>query len=191
MLLLTCMALVPVGRTLAGSSHPAPDLHIALPEFDLVDSRGGAASLEAMRGKVWVASFVFTSCPSVCPKLMQRMAQIQEDTDDLGGRLHLVTITVDPENDTPERLAAYGERFGADPARWKLWTGPVDQITGAVVDGFKIMMGKQETSPGIFEVVHGERFVLVDQAGNIRGFYEANDGGIDELIADARAVLDE
>jgi len=184
-------AVILLGRTLAGSSHPAPDLRLPLPEFELEDSRGGSASLQTMRGKVWVASFIFTSCPSVCPKIMQRMAQIQEDTDDVGDRLLLVSVTVDPENDTPARLVAYGERFGAEPSRWKLWTGPVDQITNAVVDGFKIMMGKQETNPGIFEVVHGERLVLVDGEGNIRGFYEANDEGIAELVADARAVLEE
>ena len=118
------------------------------------------------------------------------MAEVQKRTEDLGTALRLVTFSVDPENDTPEVLAAYAHKYGANEARWTFLTGPLGEVETVVLRGFKIAMGKKETPEGILEIFHGERFVLVDAEGKIRGFYDADDAGIEAVVRDARLLLD-
>ncbi|HVY47628.1 MAG TPA: SCO family protein [Minicystis sp.] len=182
---------VPLGRALAlGRNAPhSPSLSMPLPAFQLTDERGQPFGSKDLAGRVWVADFVFTSCPSVCPKLTEKMAMVQHRSRNLGDAFHLVTFTVDPENDTPERLAEYARRYHASP-RWSFLTGANKAVEETVVKGFKIAMGKEETSPGsgIFSIFHGERFVLVDQRGNIRGYYDADDAGIDALMRDVGLI---
>lgn len=167
----------------------APKPLVDLPAFTLTSEQGKPFGTAELRGKAYIADFVFTTCPSVCPRLTKRMAEIQRRTEDLGDALHLVTFSVDPETDTPERLSAYARKYEANTARWTFLTGPLGEMETVVVKGFKIALGKTETSPGIFEIFHGERIVLVDGEGKIRGFYEANDQGIDAIIRDARLVI--
>ena len=184
---------VPLGRAVAlGRNAPhAPALSMPLPEFRLTNERGEAYGSAELKGRVWVADFVFTSCPTACPRLTEQMAKIQHRGRNLGDAFHLVTFTVDPDNDTPERLAAYAERYHASPARWSFLTGKLGELETTVVKGFKIAMGKEETSAGsnIFSIFHGERLVLVDPAGNIRGYYEATDEGVDALMRDIGLVV--
>lgn len=167
----------------------APPVLVELPAYKLTSESGQAFGAENLRGKTYVANFVFTSCPSVCPRLTRRMAEVQERTKDLGDALHLVTFSVDPETDTPEVLRGYAQKYGADPNRWVFLTGQLTDIEPVVVKGFKMVLGKKETTPGMFEIVHGERFVLVDGKGFVRGFYEATNEGIDKLLVDARKLV--
>ncbi|WP_437681245.1 SCO family protein [Sorangium sp. So ce131] len=190
MALAALVALASVGGAVLGRAAEPPALRLPLPAFELTDQRGQRFGLEQLRGRVWIADFIFTTCPTVCPKLTARMKEIQREGRGLGDALHLVTFTVDPENDTPEVLAAYAAAQGLDLDRWTLLTGPLDQIESTIVKGFKIAMGKQESSPGLFSIFHGERLVLVDKEGVIRGYYEANDEGIDAILRDARALAD-
>lgn len=167
----------------------APKPLLDLPAYTLTNEQGKPFGTADLRGKTYIADFVFTTCPSVCPRLTKRMAEIQKRTEDLGDSLHLVTFSVDPETDTPERLLAYARKYDANAARWTFLTGQLGEAETVIVKGFKIALGKTETSPGIFEIFHGERLVLVDGEGRIRGFYEANDQGIDAVIRDARLVI--
>src|SRR5512134_2179367 len=84
----------------------------ALPELRLVDQRGKAVTRSDLTGKVLVVNFIFTTCPTVCPRLSERMAKVGKELETQSDVM-LVSITVDPENDTPEKLAAYGARYGA------------------------------------------------------------------------------
>jgi len=177
-----------VVRVLVWQRATAPKPLLSLPAYTLTDHHGKAFGAADLHGKAYIADFVFTSCPSVCPRLTKRMVEVQERTADLGDKLHLVTFSVDPETDTPERLAEYARKYKADEARWTFLTGPLGEIETVVVKGFKVALGKTETSPGIMEIFHGERFVLVDGEGRIRGFYEADDEGIEAVIKDARIV---
>ncbi|MGK4005646.1 SCO family protein [Sorangium sp. So ce1036] len=183
------VALFSIGRAVL-SRPPEPALRIPLPAFELTDHRGQRFGLEQLRGRVWIADFIFTTCPTVCPKLTQRMKEIEQRGRDLGDALHLVTITVDPETDTPEVLASYAASQGLPLDRWTLLTGPLDQIESTVIKGFKIAMGKEESSPGLFSIFHGERLVLVDREGVIRGYYEANDEGISAILRDATVLAE-
>lgn len=182
--------LLPLGRALGRDVPKPPAMRLQLPAFTLVNERGERFGSEDLKGRIWVADFVFTSCPTVCPKLTKRMAEIQHRARNLGDAFHLVTFTVDPENDTPERLAAYARTYRANPRKWTFLTGPLGDIEATVVKGFKLAMGKEEVEPGtgLFSIFHGERLVLVDPKGMIRGYYEATDEGITDLLHDAGVV---
>lgn len=157
-------------------AKPLPVL-IELPDFSLTDQQGRGVGKKDLLGKVWVANFIYSGCGDVCPMLTQKMKGLQEATAESGGGIRLVSFTVDPENDTPERLKSYAEAFQADPERWFFLTGPMEEIEKTVVGGFK--MGMEKSSA--FQIMHGERFVLVDQQGRIRGFFDADKTGLEAL----------
>ncbi len=174
---------------LAVSRHlpEPPPVYLTLPAFRLTSEKNLPFGSAELRGKVWVASFVFTSCPAACPRLMAKMGEVQHRTRNASEAVQLVTFTVDPENDTPEKLAAYGRRFKANPVRWTFLTGDLAQIEATVVKGFKLAMGKD--ADNLFQIFHSERFVMVDAEGRIRGYYDADQQGIDKLMRDINAVL--
>jgi protein SCO1/2 len=171
-----------------------------VPAFTLTDATGATVTTESLRGKVWVADFIFTSCPDVCPLLSTHMAEVQAHYAPAAGGpdtgVRLVSFSVDPGTDTPPVLAAYGARFGADPARWSFLTGPIDMIKPVVVDGFKMMLERVEApagavSPAPATVLHGERFVVVDKAGRIRAYPDPKEPGKAEIYATVDALLEE
>ena len=164
-----------------------------LPQFRLVDQDNRPFSRDDMLGKVWVADFVFTSCADACPRLQNKMRRIQDRLLPLeqGGNIGLLSISVDPERDTPEKLRDYAQAFGARKAMWLYLTGPQKEVERTVVQGFHTAMAKLPV-PGrdphleAFDIMHGERFVLVDAKGRIRGFYDADDP--DAILRDARLL---
>ena len=110
------------------------------------------------------------------------MAEVGRRARHLGPDFHLVSISVDPERDTPARLAEYGARYGANPIAWSFLTGPVEAIQAAVVDGFKVGAGKERVAgadggPDFWEIFHGENLVLVDRQLRIRGYFPATPDG--------------
>jgi protein SCO1/2 len=160
-----------------------------VPAFHLVDERGGAFTNESMRGHTAVVDFVFTRCPSSCPRLTARMAELQRRLAGDGSAARLVSFSVDPENDTPPVLAAYAARAGADPARWRFVTGPADDVMRAVVLGFKVSAAKVATGANDYDVTHGNWFVLVDARGTVRGYYPTEeDADFNRLVRDAEAL---
>lgn len=176
-----------LGLALSRKLPPRPPVYLSLPEFSFMSEKGTAFGSADLRGRVWIASFMFTSCPTVCPKLMEKMGEIQHRTRNAGPAVHLVSISVDPENDTPERLAEFGRRFKASPYRWTFLTGEEKALEETVVKGFKLAMGKDIDSA--LQIFHSERFVLVDAEGRIRGYYEADKPGIDSLLRDVHFLI--
>ena len=157
----------------ARSMRPRTPLPVLghVPRFQLVDERGDRFTTESLLGHVSVVDFIFTHCTSSCPRLTARMAELQESVRRDQPRVRLVSFSVDPENDTPPVLASYAAKAGADPARWTFVTGPVDEIEKAVELGFKVSAAKVAKGAADYDVIHGEWFVLVDQNGDIRGYY--------------------
>jgi protein SCO1/2 len=178
---------VPLARSVGRQVGAAPAVLATLPAFALTDQAKRPFGTRELAGKVWVADFVFTACQEACPLLSQRMQELGRRTKHLGPDFHLVSISVDPERDTPERLAEYGARYGANPIRWSFLTGPVDAIQEAVTGGFKVGMGKEAVTPDgggptFFEIFHGEHLVLVDRQLRVRGYFPATNEGIDRLV---------
>jgi protein SCO1/2 len=180
---------VPIYRSMTRRLTASPMVLGGLPAFTLTDQSGQPFGSRELAGKIWVADFIFTSCQGVCPLLSERMAEVGKRARHLGPDFHLVSISVDPERDTPARLAEYAVRYGANPIAWSFLTGPEQAIQDTVVDGFKVGAGK-ERSPGaaadggagFWEIFHGENLVLVDRQLRIRGYFPATAEGIDKLM---------
>lgn len=163
-----------------------------VPAFALVDSRGAPFSDATMRGHVSVVDFIFTRCPSSCPRLTARMGTLQGRLAAAGDDVRLVSFSVDPENDTPPVLAEYAARAHADPARWTFVTGPLADVQATTVLGFKVSAAKIAKDAGDYDVIHGEWFVLVDRALRIRGYYSTEqEGDLDAIVDDARRLAKE
>jgi cytochrome oxidase Cu insertion factor (SCO1/SenC/PrrC family) len=128
--------------------------------FKLTERSGKPFDSASLRGKVWLASVFFANCPGPCFRENQAVADILRNIPDPD--FMAVSVTCDPENDTPESLRRYADRFEADPARWKFLTGDMATI--------------KEIANGTFllpaEVgVHSERGVVFDREGRLRGSY--------------------
>jgi protein SCO1/2 len=162
-----------------------------VPEFALVDSSGRPFGSAQLKGQVFIVSFFFTSCRSICPAIMHGMAKLQAGLDERGIRgIRLVSISVDPEHDTPEVLRAYGKDLGVKPERWALLTGDPETIRAVVVDGFKTPLQRDRATPASpIAIAHTGKVVLVDGSGGIRGYYDADDIGLDEVFNRAQHVL--
>ena len=171
------------------SGPPLPTLG-RLPSFALTSHEGRPFGDQDLRGQVVAAGFVFTRCTTICPVITGRMRKVQEATKDLGPALRLASFSVDPEHDTPQVLAAYAREQGADPRRWVFLTGAYEALERTVVDGFKQVMERgPDRSPE--SILHGSHVVLVDGAGRIRGYYDANDADCAERVArDARTLVE-
>ena len=170
--------------------EPPPVLS-ELPEFSLVGVDGKPFGSAELRGQVYVVNFFFTSCRSICPAIMKGMARLQDGfaARNFAG-IRLVSISVDPERDTPEVLGAYGKELGVDPLRWTLLTGDPEKVRRLVVDGFKTpLAAPAPEAPGPIDIAHTGKLVLVDGLGRIRGYYDSNELGLDEVYNRAQHVL--
>ena len=144
-----------------------------LPEFSLSDQDAQPFGTRELAGKVWIADFVFTRCPGRCPLLTREMARIQTEIksrewDDVA----LVSISVDPEHDTPEQLSAYADKHGVDAELWRFLTGSREEIWSLSTDGFALAVAESDQSTG-GPILHSNKFVLTDRQGRIRGYYDA------------------
>ena len=173
--------------------EPAPPPVLSpLPEYRLVASDGRPFGSAELAGQVYVADFIFTRCPSICPKLTGAMARLQRRYDEAGvDGIRLVSISVDPDYDTPERLRAYGEAHGIDPRRWTLLTGELEEIRELVVGGFRTPLGEPDPEGNLIDIAHSTRFVLVDGDGGIRGYYDSDADGLDEIYHRSQHILRE
>jgi protein SCO1/2 len=177
----------PLVRSVRRRLGAAPVVLATLPAFTLTDQTGHDFGTRELTGKVWVSDFIFTACQEACPLLSQRMQEIARRTKHLGPDFHLVSISVDPERDTPARLAEYAARYGASPVRWSFLTGPADALEQTVTGGFKVGMGREAFTPDgggptFWEIFHGENIVLVDRQLRIRGYFPATPEGVDRLV---------
>lgn len=191
-MLMTSVSLLLAQRTqLTALSQLPPDFlpvlgHVS--NFELTAATDKRFRSGQMAGKIWVADFIFTSCEGICPVMSVSMAELQH-TFEGDARVEFVSISVDPETDTTEVLSEYGARYGADPQRWHFLTGDIDYIHSLATKTFKI--GSLDNP-----LIHSSRFVLVDGAGQIRGYYIGTDsedvarlaGDISELAAELTAM---
>lgn len=159
-----------------------------VPGFELVNQDGQPFGSQQLSGKIWIADFIFTTCPGPCPIISTRMSELQKPL--AKSDVHLVSFSVDPEKDTPEVLRVYADKLRKEPLRWDFLTGPIATIASLSRDGFKlgISEGEQpESGP-----IHSTRFVLVDRHGSIRGYYDAlAPDGVTKLLADTNHLLRE
>jgi protein SCO1/2 len=156
-----------------------------LPEFELLDQNGAEVSRATWQGEPWIVDFVFTRCGGQCPLLTQRMKKLATL---LPPGVRLASISVDPEYDTPERLAAYAREQGAVDPRWSFLTGPPEKVHGLIREGFRLALEPGQPDPKE-PILHSTRFVLVDGQGRVRRYGEAfDDASLAELARVAGLV---
>ncbi|MEX0806888.1 MAG: SCO family protein [Candidatus Binatia bacterium] len=149
----------------------------AVPEFSFIERDGRRITLSDLEGKVWIVNFIYTNCPDTCPIQSAQMRQIQEDFKKEKD-LRLVSITVDPERDTPVVLSQYAKRFSADPTRWLFLTGEKETIYKFAQEGFRLgaveIPHEKRPESGATHT-HSPRFVVIDRDAQIRGYYVSTD----------------
>jgi cytochrome oxidase Cu insertion factor (SCO1/SenC/PrrC family) len=161
----------------------------AVPEFRLTERSGRTVSAADLKGKVWVADFIFTRCMGPCPRLSRAMAGLQSSLA-AAPDARLVSITVDPSHDTPAALAAYAERFEADKERWLFLTGDPAAVRDLVLGGFKAAMQDNPSAGPGEAVTHSLGMALVDKDGRIRGYFDGSDpAALERLAKRAKALL--
>jgi protein SCO1/2 len=171
-----------------GGNPELPDLG-TVPAFSLIDERGQAFTEEALRGHPTIVDFVFTRCDTICPVVSMKMQRLQEKLlDRRAESIKLLSISVDPAYDTPEKLTEYAKRYAAIPEKWRFVTGPVDKIHALVEGPFMNSMVREGVTPtGAPAISHNGYFVLVDGELVIRGVYDSNDiPKLDALVHHAR-----
>lgn len=147
----------------------------SVPDFTLTERSGASISLAQLRGKIWIADFIYTNCTDTCPLQTAMMAKLQDEYASKP-EVQLVSITVDPERDTPQTLALYATRYNADAGRWFFLTGQRDRIIGLMQNGFHLSVASLPTSAEQSGMIpHSPRFVLIDKAARIRGYYDSRE----------------
>lgn len=152
-----------------------------VPQFQLTAQTGQPFDSQSLDGHIWVADFIYTTCPGPCPMMSSQMRHVQLSTAETPN-VRLVSFTVDPGHDTPPVLAEYAKHFTADPARWHFLTGEPRRLTDLGLHAFKL-----NSVDG--SLTHSTRFVLVDGARRIRGYYlSSDDGFMPHLLHDIRQL---
>ncbi len=167
-------------------------LYHTIPNFQFANQAGQEFSSEELEGKIYVADFFFTRCgnPTLCPRMSAEMRRVQQSF--LGNEtLKLISFTVDPEYDSPEVLLAYAQEYEADLSQWYFLTGAKEKIYNLAYQGFKVSAMDESTSVTP-EFLHATKFMLIDQKGRVRGYYEGTDREeIDRLIIEIKVLMSE
>ncbi|HEY8514266.1 MAG TPA: SCO family protein [Candidatus Binatia bacterium] len=172
------------------SDEPLPVLS-TVPDFSLIEASGRPITRQDLAGNPWVADLVFTHCAAICPMMTAEMSRLVQQSDDVP-EVKFVSISVDPERDTPEVLTAYAERHGADRSRWLFLTGDETEIRRLALEGLRLPVADGNVAAGEDPILHSQRFVLVDAESRVRGTYDVRDPeAMLKLRGDLRRVRDE
>jgi protein SCO1/2 len=162
------------------------------PNFSLTTQDGQLFDSGALKGKVWIASFVYSTCKSSCPMLASQLKHLYKDMPP-DEAFELISVTVDPDVDTPMRLQAYAKELGVADHRWLFLTGKKAYIKSLINDGFRLVADPSVRSDDN-EIMHSTKLVLVDTQGHIRGYFDGTlsesgpllKGAAEQLLHDAK-----
>jgi protein SCO1 len=164
-----------------------------IPSFSLTNETGKTFDSKSLKGKIFVASFFFTRCTTICPKITSQVSRVQ-DTFLGDPEVQLLSISVDPKFDQPEQLALYAKRFDANKDQWHFLTGEKKMIYPLVLKGFHVPLADASEYDAAIKnpdetFIHSERLVLVDKEGIIRGFYDGTDKKeVDRLLVEIKVL---
>ena len=182
------------GGSGAPRTAPLPVLR-TISSMDLVDQGGEPVNLQTFRGQPWFANIIFTRCPGPCARMTQKMRQLQEALPAEASEVQLVSLTTDPDFDTPEVLSQYARKFQVDTRSWKFLTVTKEEIVRVSTQEWLLVMlekgeAERESPNDIF--LHSTLTVLMDGLGRIRGTYEIlEEGQLEEALADLQRLLQE
>lgn len=178
------LALVLVLSALASCTKAEPPRvlrHIS--PFELTSQDGASFGSEHLSGNPYLVSFFFTSCSTVCPPIMEEMKSIQDQLMTRSNPTQLISITVDPDNDSPARLKTYANELGATTPGWTFLTGSNALVKEVVVNRLMTHMGEAATGPGgLVDIGHGSHVLVIDGQGRLRGVHEPVATTRDDLL---------
>ncbi|MFN8367361.1 MAG: SCO family protein [Candidatus Kapaibacterium sp.] len=186
-----CLIVLLISTTIHSCNEPKQNLEYkselpevkSAPVFTAENSDGTTFNSSSLKGNVWVASFMFTSCSGVCPVMNGRQSTLQQEYSK--SNVKFVSISVDPETDTKEVLDDYAKEYNANPYSWFFVRMPLDSVRGLAVKGFMV-------SDPVEPSAHSPRFILVDKKGMIRGYYDSMDSvKVQELRNSISSLLKE
>ncbi len=173
--------------------QPLPVFGEVKHDFHLTNQWGETLSLKDLEGKVWIAYFFFSTCPSICPIMNRNMVDVQTEFAN-NPEVVILGFTVDPETDTPERLRAYGEQYGVQKGKWHYLTGDKKTIYTLARESFKLGVEEvpEDQRGSEHDFIHSEKFILVDKQGRIRGYFAGtHKPDVQRLMQDIYTVLEE
>ncbi|MCY7915903.1 SCO family protein [Bacillus haynesii] len=170
-----------------GTSKIENPLNYDVQSFSFQNQDGKAVSLESLKGQVWVADFIFTNCKTICPPMTSHMAELQKQMEEENLQARIVSFSVDPENDTPEKLKKFADNYPLSFQNWDFLTGySQEEIEKFALKSFKSIVKKPEDED---QVIHQSSFYLVDQNGKVVKDYDgAKNTPYDEIIADIKTL---
>ncbi|MDE1383396.1 MULTISPECIES: SCO family protein [Bacillus] len=170
-----------------GTSKIENSLNYDVQSFSFQNQDGKTVSLESLKGQVWVADFIFTNCKTICPPMTSHMAELQKRMEEENLQARIVSFSVDPENDTPEKLKKFAANYPLNFQNWDFLTGySQEEIEKFALKSFKAIVKKPEDED---QVIHQSSFYLVDQNGKVVKDYDgAKDTPYDEIIADIKTL---
>jgi protein SCO1/2 len=158
-----------------------------IPEFTFSNQYGEPVGRAEMEGKITIVDFFFTSCPSICPVMSKEMERVNDMFRD-EPRVQIMSISIDPEYDTPEMLKTYADEHNAIPGKWHFLSGPKEETYRLARCGFVIPTIDGNGVPDDF--VHTDKFMLIDELGRIRGYYSGtNREDVDLLMLETKVLL--
>ena len=166
---------------------PSQPLNLGnIPEFELIERSGRIVTRAELDGQVWVADFIFTNCGGTCPMMTYQMTKLDKA---LPSAVRLVSFTVDPTRDNPEVLSQYAIKNDVESDRWLFLTGERDSLYRLAQEGFHLAVDDTMGTP-IEPITHSSRFTLIDEAGNIRNYYDGTSlETIERIIDDVETLL--
>ncbi|HVI43953.1 MAG TPA: SCO family protein [Chitinophaga sp.] len=178
-----------VSRHFSGGKEIAVTTWPKIPPFSFTGQDGRLVTEKTFAGHIYVADFIFLSCPSICPKMTAEMKKVY-DAFTKEDRVLFLSHTIDPERDTVPRLYAYAEAMHIDHQKWRFVTGDIDSIYKIAEKSYFSTATKDSAAPGGY--IHGGGLLLVDTDRHIRGVYNGtNDKEAERLIADIKKLLKE
>lgn len=162
-------------------------------EFQLIDQNNQTFGSKNLKGKVYVAEYFFTTCGTICPVMNTQMQRVQEKFNSKSN-FHIVSITVDPEHDSSEVLLKYAEAHNSNPKQWHFLTGKKEKLYSLARRSFFLLKPAEVRNQGDVgsDFIHTNYFVLVDQEGQIRGYYDGtSEHEVDVLMEDVAVLLKE
>lgn len=159
-----------------------------LPDFELTNQYGDLLTRADLEGRIHVADFFFTSCPTICPKMSRNMLRISEELKEESG-IAFLSISIDPKHDSVSVLKEYYDKLGSTNNNWHLLTGGKEEIF-SLADDYMVAASEDPHAPG--GLVHSGAFILADTKGRIRAYYDGTvEEDVDKLLKDIRTLLNE
>lgn len=163
-------------------------IYPTIPAFHYLNQDSVVVESSQMKGKVWIANFFFSNCPSICPPMISQMKRLNILTSDLNRHLQYMSFSIDPSNDTPARLREYIRENGIEAKNWYFFTGNEAKTHRLGVEHFLVHAASDDVAPGGF--AHSDGLVLVDREGYVRGVYHGTSTDeVDQLNKDIRKLL--